>query len=447
MDALTQYTDLYSQYRDRLREGFPEAFNRARDAACDALLAAGRFPRRGDEGYPLVSPEDLLAPDYALNILRRPMDVTPAAFACAQPGLGAHTVLMMGDTFVTAPESAPLPDGVEVMSFARAAAICPGLIAGDGCEVADPVVALNTMLVQDGVFIRVREGVRCERPIQILNSFPPGAPWMAVRRVRIVLEHGAHITVLNCDHPRRSTHDTLSCRVTDISLAEDASLDLYDLEEDTARNNRLAYVGADQARASRLNSCSVFISGHVTRNRYNVRHSGTECLTELGGLVIGAAGQQVDNSTYIAHEMPRCTSRQLFKYALFDDSRGAYEGTVQVDHGAVLTDARQTNRNLLGSPQAKMHAMPQLIIDCDDVKASHGAATGQLDERALFYMRSRGIPLDEARTMLTRAFLTDVLDSIRPDSLRESLTSLVDKRLRGAGSTCDNCSLDHDLRH
>ncbi len=159
----------------------------------------------------------------------------------------------------------------------------------------------------------------------------------------------------------------------------------------------------------------------------------------LAGMVIGSGKMHVDNDSDIRHMAPRCHSNQLFKYVLDEESKGAFEGSIFVAPGARFTEAYQSNRNILASTTAKMHCKPQLEIYNDDVKCSHGATTGQLDTDALFYMRSRGIPESEARTMLMQAFMVDVIDTVHISGLRERLLHLVDRRFSGTLGDCAGC--------
>lgn len=443
MNALDQYIELFESQRATIERNAPVALNRPRQAALDALKAAGRLPERGDEGFDKISLNDMFAPDYGLNITRVAFSADPrTAFSCDVPSVGSLSCMVVNDAFVPTPGlEKSLPEGVEVMSLADAAEAYPGLFAEPVAPVSNPVVALNTLFVQDGVFIRVREGVTLDKPIQILSLFNTSMPLMAPRRIRIVIEDGARASVLVCDHPRVHDVDYLSCRVVEASVGAGASLDFYDLEESTLRTRRASVFASEQMEGSALNLCGIFLNGGMTRNEFYPFYKGERCTTRLGGMVIGGGSQIIDNAVFLTHDRPRCTSDQLFKYALFDSAQGSFEGMVKVEEGAVFTEARQSNRNLLASPDARMHAMPQLVIYCDEVKASHGSATGQLDENALFYMRSRGIPEAEARMMLINAFMTDVLDAISLEPLRDRLRHLVDKRLRGCETTCAGCDV------
>ncbi len=441
MNSLNQYIDLFEGQRATIERNAPVALNRLRQQALDTLKSVGRLPERGDEGFDRISLNDMFAPDYGLNITRVAFPADPrTAFSCDVPSVGTLSCMVVNDTFVSTPGlEASLPEGVEVMSLAEAAELYPGLFAEQVAPADNPLVALNTLFVQDGVFIRVREGVQLEKPIQILSLFNTSQPLMAARRIRIVIEDGAKATVLVCDHPRVQEVDYLACRVTEATVGRNASLDFYDLEEATVRTRRASVFASGQMEGSSLNLCGIFLNGGMTRNEFYPRHLAEHCSTRLGGMVIGGGAQIIDNAVFLTHDHPRCTSDQLFKYALFDSAQGSFEGMVKVEEGADFTEAHQTNRNLLASPDARMHAMPQLVIYCDEVKASHGSATGQLDENALFYMRSRGIPEAEARMMLINAFMPDVLDAIALDPLRDRLHHLVDRRLRGCESMCSGC--------
>jgi len=440
-NSLQQYIELFDKQRATIDANAPEALNRRRREAADVLRRAGRLPRRGDEGFEKISLNDMFAPDYGINIARICFKAeSPAEFGCDVPGVGVYAAMVVNDAFEPVGDLASrLPEGVEMMSLADAARMYPDLAYARVADLENPIVALNTMFVQDGVFIRVRRGVRLEKPLQVLSLFNTSMPLMSARRVFVVVEDGAAATVLMCDHPRVQTVDYLNCRVVEAVVGNNASLDFYDLEESTPRSRRASVFAATQAEGSHLNVCSIYLNGSMTRNEFYPLHLGEHCTTRLGGLAICGGKQIIDNATYVIHKYPRCTSEQLFKYAIFDSAQGAFEGLVTVEPGAEFTEARQTNRNLLASSDARMHTMPQLIINCDEVKASHGAATGRLDEDALFYMRSRGIPEAEARMMLVNAFMTDVLDAITLEPLRERLRHLVDKRLRGCGSKCSTC--------
>lgn len=444
MNALTQYLDLYKAHRQLIMDSSAPALNAGRDAAFKRLEDMGRLPHFGDEGFVKTSLEAMFAPDYGLNLTRRHFDADPEkAFGCELPMAAGPSVLVVNDSYMPGPRlAATMPEGVEVMSLAKAAEIYPDEVSRPIAPEDNPVVALNSLFVQDGVFIRVRAGVSFERPIQVLGIFNTSEPLMAARRVRIIVEEGAKARVLLCDHPRVDDVDYLNCRVVEACVGRNARLEIFDLEEATPLTSRASVTATQQAEGSETEVTTLYLHGGTTRNEFIPRFEGENCTATINGLVIGSGHQVIDNSVHLTHTHPRCTSRQLFKYALFDSAQGSFQGAVTITPDAPFTEAHQTDRNLLASPEARMYAMPQLIINCDEVKASHGAATGQLDAQALFYMQTRGIPEAEARMMLIHAFMADVLANISFIPLHDRLAHLVEKRLHGCEATCAGCALD-----
>ena len=179
----------------------------------------------------------------------------------------------------------------------------------------------------------------------------------------------------------------------------------------------------------------------LTRTRIQIDIDGEHCQTTLSGMAIGDAKQHIDNTTLINHHRPNCKSRELYKYVLNDEATGAFSGKIMVAEGAFKTEAYQTDRNVCMSPNARMYTKPHLEIYADDVKCSHGASTGRIDETALFYLRSRGIPEEEARMLLMFAFVSDVLDNIRIEAVKDKIRMLVEQRFRGELSHCNSCGV------
>lgn len=445
-NSIRQYTDLIRDNRDVLDAHAPALINALRPAALKALEDYGRLPRRGDEGFPNADPSVMFAPDYGVNLSRLNIQADVAAsFRCDVPNISTLTAVVTGDIFhPTSTLLKNMPAGLTVMSLARAAVEYPSIVEkylNTLAKNSTATSALNTALLQDGVFIRADRNVRVNKAVQIVNIFSAPSAMMAVRRMLVVAEEGSSLRLLVCDHTQRNDNDYLSSEVIEIFAAENSQVEFYDIEESGTRTRRMSEVYVHQEKDSRFYSTSASLSGGDTRNSMRLSLSGKGASAELGGLVIAADKRHIDNNVLLTHSAPCCTSRQLFKYALFDSARGAFGGKVVVKEGAVHTDAAQTNRNLLVGTDSTMHSDPQLEIYCDDVKASHGAATGQLDNNALFYMRSRGIPEETARRMLVQAFMMDVADGIRLDALRDRMRLLVEKRLGGDSSAaCAECS-------
>lgn len=443
MSSLKQYIELYLSHRDTINAGSAQVMNRLRPQAL-ATLEHARLPRRGDEGHEAVDVESVMAPDYGVNISRMDLRVDPSlSFHCHVPNLSTLMGIVANDTFhPSATLSANLPEGVTFGSLRKAAESDPELVGGVYGQIApltDPCVALNTLLAQDGVWIRIAPGVRLEKPLQLVNIFSALTDIMAVRRIVIDVEEGASARILVCDHTQDNERRYLSSQVVEINLAQGASLEYCDLEESTALTSRISQIYVRQHEGSELRINSSALSGGTTRNELHVDLSGQNASAMLSGMAIASGTRIIDNATDVVHSAPRCHSDQLFKYVLDGNSRGGFEGSIKVCPGACLTEAYQSNRNIVAANTAKMHSQPALEIYNDDVKCSHGASTGQLDPEALFYMRSRGIPEAEAKVMLMQAFMVDVIDTVRIDGLRDRLRHLVDMRFSGHEVTCRSC--------
>ncbi len=443
MASLKQYTDLFRQERVELDANAPEALNAGRDRAMAFLEAAGRLPERSDEGYEKTSVEEMFAPDLGVNVNRVNFPVNVAeSFRCDVPNITTLLAVVVNDRFVpTATLLKNLPEGVTVCSLRDADSALLDRWLGNVAGKDDAALAFNSLLLQDGVLIHVAKGVKLTKAIQIVDIFSGQTPLFAPRRVLLVAEEGAEVSVLKCDHTQTRDVEFGSSEVIEIMAGEGAKVDWYDLEESTPQTARWCQFRCRQEAHSSLNICAATLTNGKTRNEYLIEIVGERCETFLSGMAIGSGEQHIDNSSCLVHRSDRSHSDQLFKYVLDDNASGAFEGLIEVSHGARFNEAYQSNRNLLASTGARMHTKPQLLIYNDDVKCSHGATTGQLDSAALFYMRSRGIPLAEARKMLMQAFMVDVVDKIRLENLRDRLRHLLELRFSGnCGDTaCATC--------
>jgi len=293
----------------------------------------------------------------------------------------------------------------------------------------DALTALNTAFIEDGAFIQIPAREVLPAPIHLLFvSTARGKPTLSQPRNLIVLGAGSQATVIET-YASLSDEVYFTNAVTEIILAENAQLDHYKLQEEGARAFHIALTQVQHGRDSRFNSHSVALGAALARNdlRALFAREGSECT--LNGLYMATGKQHLDNRTLIDHQSPRCTSRELYKGVLDGQSRGVFSGRVLVRHDAQKTDASQTNKNLLLSDEAVIDTKPQLEIFADDVKCAHGAAVGQLDEDALFYLRSRGIGLEAAKNLLTYAFASEMVNLIPLASLRARVREVVTSRL------------------
>ena len=444
-----QYIELYEQARQLIIGHATEPMNAVRDEAFEDFRRQG-FPSRKVERYKYTDLQQLFAPDYGVNVSRLEIPVDPyQAFRCDVPNLSTSLYFVVNDMFYDKVQpKGHLPEGVVIDSMRSH----PDVVAKYYAKLAktgeDAVTALNTMLAQDGLLVYVPKGVKVDRAIQVINilkATPQNAqrqvPDMMVnRRVLIVLEAGAEIKMLFCDHAADDRR-FLTTQVIEAFVGDNASLDLYCLEETHAKNVRISNVYIDQQRDSRVNHNVITLHNGVTRNKLDLTFSGEGAECQCYGCVIADKQQHVDNNTLIIHKVPHCTSNELYKYVLDDKATGAFAGRVLVEHGAQQTTSQMTNQNLTATPEARMYTQPMLEIYADDVKCAHGSTVGQLNDAALFYMRQRGITLEEARLLLQNAFINEVIDHMQLVPLRDRLHHLVEKRFRGELNKCEGCKL------
>lgn len=449
MASEQQYIELYEQARQIIMDHASEAMNAVRDQAFEDFRRQG-FPSRKVERYKYTDIEELFAPDYGVNLSRLQIPVDPyQAFRCDVPNLSTSLFFVVNDMFYH--DSKPkghLPEGVVIDSMRNHPEIVAKYYARLANTSEDAVTALNTMLAQDGMLVYVPRNVKVERAIQVINilkATPQNAQrqvpdLMVNRRVLIVLEEGAEIKMLFCDHAADDRH-FLATQVIEAYVGDNASLDLYCLEETHYKNVRLSNVYIDQQRDSRVNHHVITLHNGVTRNKLDLTFSGEGAACNCYGCVIADKEQHVDNNTLITHKVPHCTSSELYKYVLDDKSTGAFAGRVLVEPGAQKTSSQMTNQNLTATREARMYTQPMLEIYADDVKCAHGSTVGQLNDAALFYMRQRGISLSEAKMLLQNAFINEVIDKMQLEPLRDRLHHLVEKRFRGELNKCEGCKL------
>ena len=445
MQSKEQYLNLYREHRELITRHSSEVMNALRDEAYSHLEQHG-FPTRSIEDYKYTDVEVLFAPDYGVNINRLDIPVNPYdAFKCDVPNMSTALYFVVNDTFYNrALPKATLPEGVILGSLKELSARYPELVAKHygqlACTEGDSVTALNTMLAQDGLLLYVPKGIVVEKPIQLVNILRADVNFMVNRRVLIVVEDMAQARILACDHTPDEVN-FLATQVIEAFVGCGASLELYELEESTPRTTRLSNLYVQQEADSRVHINDITLVGGTIRNTTHVTLTGRGAHINLCGMAIADKQQHVDNHTFIDHAVSDCTSHELYKYVLDDEATGAFAGKVLVREGAQHTDSQQTNRNLCLTRQARMYTQPQLEIYADDVKCSHGATVGQLNEEALFYMRQRGISLGEARQLLMRAFVGEVIDEVGLEALHDRLHHLVEKRFRGELGKCGDCAV------
>ena len=377
------YVNLYQANRDSLIAVSPKVMNTLRDEAINVFAQKG-FPSRKVEAYRYIDvPQAFEGKDsYAM-----PQPTLP--LSAAQQG-----VITLND---------------EVLLnkyYAKAA------------DNEDAITALNTAFSHECICIHLGKNQVLDRPIELTDMFASEEDQMEHKRILIVLEEGASASIMLRYAANNKTH-ILTTQVVEVFVGDNARLELYELEETHTSFTR-------------------FNNVYLQLGRYaNVKHNN---ITLFNGCVMADKSQVVDNNTLIRHEVPNCTSHELYKYVVDEQSVGAFAGKVYVAEGAQKTVSEEVNQNICASDDARMYTQPMLEIYADDVKCSHGSTVGKLDDMALFYMRQRGIPLAEARMLLMQAFVGQVIDEIPIAPLRDRLHIMIEQRLKGELDKCVGCA-------
>jgi Fe-S cluster assembly protein SufD len=440
---MDQYINFFNSFRKQIDENCSPLLNSFREKAFETFQQIG-FPAYKSEDYQHINIPDLLKKDFAFYLNRSGININlHRIFHCDVPNLNSYKHFVVNGHFYDDETKKDLPPTVFSGSLNAFAKQYPELFSKYYNQLAstknDGLATFNTTFVQDGYVLYIPENIVIEKAIQLTNISAGDNNSLINRRMIFILEPGAQAKLLACDHAYNENPTTVNTQVVEIFIGENAKFDFCELEESSLNTIRLTSNFIRQAASSQVRINSITLSNGITRNNYTIDLVGEHAETFLYGMAIADNQQKVDNCILIKHLVPNCYSNELFKYILDDEAIGVFSGRIIVVKDAQKTEAYQSNRNLSGSRNCHMFSKPQLEIYADDVKCSHGMTTGQLDENALFYICSRGIPKDEAVLLLKFAFTNDVIQGIRMEGLRDRLKLLIEKRFRGELMTCREC--------
>jgi Fe-S cluster assembly protein SufD len=439
------FADLFEQGKELLIKDSSDKMNETREKAFVQFQKSG-VPTLANENYKYTNLIPAFHHPYNVNLRYLPVDVDlNKIFKCDVPELDTNMVLLTnGWYYGNNKELTELPKGVIVCGVQEAAIKYPEIFNAHYGKYAKPeedgLVALNTALAKDGLFIYVPKGVVVEKPIQVVNLLRSDRDLMATQRNLVVIEENAQAKIIVCDHTLTS-HKYLINSVTEVNVAANAVFDLYTIQNQHLNSVILNSTFIRQDKNSNVLTNTISLYGGTIRNNHHVLLDGEHCENNTYGMYLMDRNQHVDNFTSIDHSKPNCLSNEHFKGVMDGKATAAFSGRIFVRPDAQKTLAYQANNNLLLSDDAQINSKPQLVIDADDVKCSHGATVGQMDEDALFYLRARGINEKEARQMLMFAFAHEIIEKIRVEPLKDRIDALVDTRLRGEISKCNTCSL------
>jgi len=412
-----------------------------------AWLASFRhaaLTRFSEIGVPTVKDEDWrftnLAPITGLSFQPAPYpligEISEAAFSRLPfAGLEGDRLVFVNGNFASELSSlSAREEGVKIMSLEDALVNEPELVGGHLFRLsqknANSFASLNAALFEDGAFLYIPESRKAARPVHLFYLSTPEASGQTVYpRSLIIAEEGTSLTVtesyLSVGAPRHLTNS-----VTELVVGDNATVEYLKFQEESLESFHLGTLAVNVGRDSNVRLHSMAFGARLSRTTIEATLAGEGAECVLNGLYLVGGEQLADHYMIVDHAVPHGTSHEYFNGILAAKSRGVFHGRIIVRPDAQKTDAKQTNKNLLLSDDATVDTKPQLEIYADDVKCTHGATIGQLSDEAVFYLRSRGIPLEKARQMLIHAFAGEIIDRIQCEPLRHELTEQVWNRLK-----------------
>lgn len=425
----THYVAAYREFAGNGAGKAPVWLRELRDRAIARFSELG-FPTTRQEEWRFTNVAPIAGTPFRLAP-PRPATPTPAQIAPflldqKQPRI----VVVNGRVDPELSRAGDWPAGVEVGSLADALARDPALLERDlGRQAADGAfAALNTAFVADGAYIRVAAGCQVEQPVQLLFLAVPGPePLVSHPRTLVIVERGARVALVET-YAAAADGVYWTNAVTELVVGDGARVDWHRVQREGERAYHTAASHSRQGRDSVVHLHTVALGAALARHDVHTVLDGPGGSAILNGLYLPRGEQHVDHHTWIDHAAPHCETHEYFNGVLDGRARSVFSGRIIVRQGAQRTDSKQTNNNLLLSPGAHADSQPQLEIYADDVKCTHGSTTGPIDEKALFYLRARGLGADAARRLLTYGFAAEILDRMEVPALRQRLDAIVRER-------------------
>jgi Fe-S cluster assembly protein SufD len=365
-------------------------------------------------------------------------------FKCVVPKLRSLSFTFVNGWNTFDSELITLEDGIIIGSFSDAIKKYPEIVEKHFARTLksknDFFRLLNTSYAQDGFFIYVPDGVNARKSIQIVNIISSEDNIFLQPRNLVIIGKNSKLSFIHC-HDSVNQQSSFTNSLTEIYLDENSNIDYYKLQNLNNQSTLINHIDIYQEANSNLSSNSIALNGGLIKDETFVEINGESSNSNVFGLYLMDKKQHIDNQVYIDHKRPNCYSNELFKGILDDEASGVFNGHVLVRQDSQKTQAFQRNKNILLSDTAKINTKPFLEIYADDVKCSHGATVGQLDNEAMFYLQSRGISEINARMLLMYAFAAEVINKISIEPLKNRIDDMVKKRLRGELSICDQCVL------
>ena len=430
MNAFDRFSDSYPRLKGLVAAREPGWARKRRDEGFEAFASLG-FPTKRIEEWRHTNVDVIARADFAPPERAPAIDAPDALVASALlGGFAAHRLVFVNGRFsAELSDLSGLPRGVRLVNLASAIDADDPFTAEALGRLVDlrtaPFPALNAAFMTDGALLSIDAGVTVERPIHIVFLANATGVDAVFPRNLIVAGEGAMATIVESFEGAGGGYFTNA--VSEITVGAGANVDHYRLQRESHDAFHVSLTQVAQGAGSVYANHSLSLGGRLVRNDINAMMGGDRVETYLNGLFVADGQRHVDHHTQVDHAHPNGHSNEKYKGVLGGRATGVFRGRIHVHPDAQKTDAYQNNKNLLLTRDATVHTKPQLEIYADDVKCSHGATVGQLDEEAIFYLRSRGVGRNDARMILVRAFAGEILANIKVAALREHLESSMEQ--------------------
>jgi Fe-S cluster assembly protein SufD len=430
---ISSLTTQFEAFEKQLNGQSTSAVHQARKAAMAQLQSAG-LPAARDEEYKftnltkaLTKNIDFSQPVKAFGLAADKVRATEIA------DLEAYKLVFLNGEYTPALSDPVSVEGLTVLPFQAAlkerAALVEQHFGKNASAEADPFIAMNTAFSMNGIFIEIADKVVVDKPIALYFIGDCTETQLSYQiRNMVVAGKFSQATIIE-KFDTIGEHESFTNVVNEFAVADNAHLQYFKIENDTASTYHVSNTYATQETASTFTANTIALNGAMVRNNLNIQLDGEGCESHMNGLYVLKGKTHVDNHTVVDHLKPNSYSNELYKGIMDDRSHGVFNGKIFVRQDAQKTNAFQSNKNILLTDNATINTKPQLEIWADDVKCSHGCTTGQLDMDALFYLQARGIQKQKARAILLRAFASDVLSNIDNEAIKKYLENIITDRL------------------
>ncbi|HEX9745481.1 MAG TPA: Fe-S cluster assembly protein SufD [bacterium] len=427
--TVESYIEKFSQYEKLLNGSASTPLYALRREGIARFEKIG-FPTRKVESWKYTNVKPITSIDFIPSALTNPGDVSLEDISeFLIPEAENSRIVLINGHYSTGLSNVEGSSGITVTNLSEAINDGNkellnriGTLANDD---NDAFTALNTAFIKDGVFVQIADKRESETPIHILNvSVRNDTPSIGYSRNVITIGNHCNVTVVD-SYVSTGDGEYVTNSLNEIFVGKNSRFNIYKIQEEGVDALHIGKTFIEQDRDSATKSQYITFGGKLVRNEVKTILNGENSEATLNGLYLINGEQHVDNQTRVIHAVPNCRSWQLYKGILDDKSSGVFDGRIEVKRDAQKTDAVQSNKNLLFSDKATVNSKPTLLIYADDVKCTHGATVGQLDEEQMFYLRSRGLNEHSARSILSYAFASDVIEQTTVNSLKERLEKLI----------------------